>query len=132
MPASEFVLRPKKEKDTLIPLINIVFLLLIFFMVAGQMKTPISNDVNLPETSLEPRSEQAETIELHISGDFSFHGQTLSLEALQHQIAALPAEAIIAIRADHSTTAKTLDPLLELLRNNQRTNVRLITKPQAS
>ena len=46
------LIRSKKPNsnsdDNLIPLINIVFLLLIFFMVAGQMQKPLATDITLP------------------------------------------------------------------------------------
>lgn len=40
---------PQSERENVIPLINIVFLLLIFFMIAGQMTQPEVLEVTPPD-----------------------------------------------------------------------------------
>ncbi|QFT30359.1 Biopolymer transport protein ExbD/TolR [Labrenzia sp. THAF82] len=42
--------KPKRPLETTISLINIVFLMLIFFLVTGQLTPPQDPDVILPET----------------------------------------------------------------------------------
>lgn len=41
----------RKERENVIPLINVVFLLLIFFMIAGQMAQPEALAVTPPDSS---------------------------------------------------------------------------------
>jgi len=42
--------RPKNAREPTIALINVVFLLLVFFMIAGSIAPPLSNSVQLAET----------------------------------------------------------------------------------
>jgi len=47
---NETVKRPKNDDDSLIPLINIVFLMLIFFIVAGQIQASDGAKVESPNS----------------------------------------------------------------------------------
>ncbi|PKQ03685.1 MAG: hypothetical protein CVT73_15000, partial [Alphaproteobacteria bacterium HGW-Alphaproteobacteria-12] len=52
---------PRRHFETLVPLINVVFLLLIFFLLAGTM-TPAENvAVSLPEGTLNDREQDVPT-----------------------------------------------------------------------
>ena len=52
--------KPKRQKEPTIALINIVFLMLVFFMVAGTLAQPLSRDLELVKTSdLEGRADEA-------------------------------------------------------------------------
>ena len=61
----------------LTPLIDVVFLLLIFFMVHSYRETLLQ--VNLPEAEAETQSTQTERLEIVVSrnGSFALNGQTL-------------------------------------------------------
>ncbi len=58
--------RPASD-DNLIPLINIVFLLLIFFMVAGQMQRPMAADIRLPD--IDSQQPAQGDIQLELTAD---------------------------------------------------------------
>lgn len=63
----------------LTPLIDVVFLLLIFFMVSTTFTKETHLSIDLPESSGELLEQQPQQIELVISkeGEFSINGQTL-------------------------------------------------------
>lgn len=42
----------KPEIESTLPLINIVFLLLIFFLIAGTFQTPLAEDIDAPHTAV--------------------------------------------------------------------------------
>ncbi len=63
----------------LTPLIDVVFLLLIFFMVTTTFTRETLLQVNLPEAEAETQSTQTERLEIVVSrdGSFTLNGQTL-------------------------------------------------------
>ena len=63
----------------LTPLIDVVFLLLIFFMVTTTFTRETRLQVNLPEAEAETQSTQSERLEIVVSrdGSFTLNGQTL-------------------------------------------------------
>ena len=73
-----------RQSDTdvsvnLTPLIDVVFLLLIFFMVSTTFTKETHLAIDLPESSGEVREQQPRQIEVVISkeGEFAINGQTL-------------------------------------------------------
>ncbi|MEC8357583.1 MAG: biopolymer transporter ExbD [Pseudomonadota bacterium] len=63
----------------LTPLIDVVFLLLIFFMVTTTFSRETRLQVNLPEAEAETLATQSERLEIVVSrdGSFALNGQTL-------------------------------------------------------
>jgi len=66
--------RQKKEDDTvnLTPLIDVVFLLLIFFMVSTTFTKETHLSLELPESEGEPMQQQKQQIEILINADGSY------------------------------------------------------------
>ena len=74
----------RRQSDTevsvnLTPLIDVVFLLLIFFMVSTTFTKETHLSIDLPESSGELLEQQPQQIELVINedGEFAINGQTL-------------------------------------------------------
>ena len=116
-----------------LPLINIIFLLLIFFMMAGQI-APNRIDVNPPETRV-PLSPEMDTLLLTLDrdGNLSRQGEALTLEELP---ALLPrpenSDDITPVRllTDADTRLETLRPLLTALQQAGVREVRLVSRSQ--
>ncbi|MCH2165294.1 MAG: biopolymer transporter ExbD [Marinovum sp.] len=69
--------RNKSNREPTIALINIVFLMLVFFMVAGTLAAPIANDVSLVTTQdLEGRAPP-DTLVVHADGRLSYRGEDI-------------------------------------------------------
>lgn len=62
----------EEESINLTPLIDVVFLLLIFFMVSTTFTKETHLSIDLPEASGEPMLEQPENIEIIINADGSY------------------------------------------------------------
>ena len=83
--------RPSQEEISvnLTPLIDVVFLLLIFFMVAGQMRAGLVGYITLPDANLEtPTPPKAIAIQIDRSGQTYLFGTPTSIEDIQQQLQA--------------------------------------------
>lgn len=106
----------KRIDDQLIPLINIVFLLLIFFMVAGQI-TQTDAPVEPPESlSRKPAPETAALLVLERDGALSMDGRAIEPQALAAALAARAAAGGITLAADRDVLAADLSPVLIAVR----------------
>ena len=65
----------KPTREPTIALINIVFLMLVFFMVAGTLARPLDPSLKLVRTSDLEGVEPADALVLHPDGTLSFRGQ---------------------------------------------------------
>lgn len=107
--------------DSLIPLINIVFLLLIFFMVAGQIAQQQDPDISPPSSAsrlaLEPTKVE---LAMNSAGALTLDGQAVDAATLAQRITSLAAEETdirVSLRADRDATATDLDGVFTQLRD---------------
>ncbi len=118
----------ERVEDSLLPLINLVFLLLMFFIVAGQLA-----DTPLPDLPVAARAEgrQSPHADLMISVDKGWHinGETVSREALPTRLPAPDETTPLKIAAGEDVSMSDLEDLLRLLENNGYTEVILLTEP---
>ncbi len=80
--------RPRQSEPTL-PLINIVFLMLVFFLVAAQVARPIDPDLRLVETDDPNVVPPADVVVVHRDGHITWRGA-----------ATTPRDAFIALEAE--------------------------------
>ncbi|BFM07453.1 ExbD/TolR family protein [Halioxenophilus aromaticivorans] len=105
--------RQTKDEDSinLTPLIDVVFLLLIFFMVSTTFTKETHLTVDLPEASAKPAQEQPQTIDIVIAkdGSYSINGNVLvnqkpkTLERALTQVAEGDNSLPLVITADAAT-----------------------------
>ena len=117
--------------DNLIPLINIVFLLLVFFMVAGQISSITDPGIEAPMSESQKPVEAAE-LELVMKADGSLilGGQPLVLDGLQPAVQdaiVTASEVRVALKADRSVKASDLDPVLTVFREQGVSTITLHT-----
>ncbi len=105
----------------LTPLIDVVFLLLIFFMVSTTFSRETQLTVDLPEAEGQPREAPAEEIEILIdeSGGYRINGQALvdgrmrTLQAAIYKISAGDTTLPLIITADaqaaHQDVVRAMD-----------------------
>lgn len=72
------VKRPKAEPT--IALINIVFLMLIFFLVAAQIASPLDPDLELVSTKDIEQSAPPSHLVIHADGSTTFQGNVVSID----------------------------------------------------
>lgn len=130
---------PQRETDEnhLIPLINIVFLLLIFFMVAGALSSQDVFDVEAPDSSIEEEvSDDGWLVLLGEGGRLALGDEELDSEALKARLMdavgrgetdKTASEPAVRIKADQAVTTHELLDLMELLRDAGVEKVLLLT-----
>ena len=119
----------ERVEDSLLPLINLVFLLLMFFIVAGQL-----TDTALPELPAMQASEAGEQAEADLvinrQGQFLVANEPVSLEQLS---SVLPARDELAqplrIGAAGTTSMSALETLFRELEALGYNDVILLTEP---
>lgn len=65
---------PSRTRDSTIPLINVVFLMLIFFLIAGTVAPPLDPDLELVDTAELEGREPPDALILHRDGTLSYRG----------------------------------------------------------
>jgi len=117
-----------RVEDALLPLINLVFLLLMFFIVAGQL----ANDP-LPElpgtTQLEKERSPEADLMVKADGSWQVDGKTRQADTLLAALDEPGEDASIRIAADEGLTMADLETLLRLLEQGGYTEVVLLTEP---
>ena len=107
----------------LTPLIDVVFLLLIFFMVTTTFSRETRLQVNLPKAEAETLATQSERLEIVVSrdGSFALNGQTLvngRVETLLRGLALesdgnldLPVVIVADSQASHQSVVTAIDAI---------------------
>lgn len=133
----EFSRRPRRRaRENIVPLVNIVFLLLIFFMLAGTLRSPEALEVDPPETAagLPPASAGSDTRTLILDrhGVVALDGRILESGELRSMLSSSAEHdsprAPIRLRADRRARAEDLLRLLESLSQLGFEDVALVTR----
>lgn len=125
-------LTPRKRTfsntENIIPLINIVFLMLIFFLIAGTIATPISSELLPAETSDMPAAPaKSDVIQILKTGEINYLGKQMSMEEVLEMFPATENSEPVKVIADKSLNAVQLVEFLENLRAAGHQRIRLIT-----
>ena len=114
----------------LTPLINIVFLMLIFFMLAGTLKTT-DNIEKAEMQSSAPVDEASLIIGLALDGSLSIEGEVIAIENLTELLKRQKlADGKVAIKPDARLAAAELLSVSQLLRDAGFTQMTLIVDSQ--
>ncbi|MCK5531283.1 ExbD/TolR family protein [Halopseudomonas sp.] len=128
--------RKDKGDDQLIPLINIVFLMLIFFMVAGQISQSDATFVSPPESIAEaPIDDDALQILIDAELTIWLNDQQITLEELEAPLITAfeqvedPESFTLAVKADGEVPVENLQALLQRIKASGFRRVTLLTQP---
>lgn len=102
------------------PMMDIVFLLLIFFLVTSTFLPDSGMDLELPESTTATASEMASTIiSVAEDGSVQLNGEAITVTALQQRVAALPEadRERITVRADARVDYGVIVRIIDALRN---------------
>ena len=120
----------ERVEDALLPLINLVFLLLMFFIVAGQL-----TEEPLPELPGSARLEQERSPESDLlvkpDGQWQVDGKTVGKDQLLSSLPEPDSNNALKIAADKSLSMADLESLLRLLEQGGYKDVLLLTEPGA-
>ena len=126
--------RKKREYDDdgLLPLVNIIFLLLIFFMIAGVIeKRILKNDIEPPEVKLS-KFENKNITKIFIDKDnvITANDKIINVDSINTLFDSDKNKEVIII-ADKSLFIKDINLLLDKLHENKITNIKLLSLTNA-
>lgn len=121
--------KPASASENTIPLINVVFLILIFFLIAGSLMTPLAPGLDPAKTrALPPAAVPGDVVQIDADGTLYHRGEVVGLETL---LARLSIEretgSDIRLLADRELEAARLIDLLQQLRAAGHVKIRLFT-----
>ena len=117
--------RAPNRSENIIPMINVGFLLLMFFMLSAQVAPPDPFDVKLPFS--EASSVQAEEDTLFVAADGSLGYAGLTDENVWPALNARSSDDPLSLRADAGLDASKLAALLPKLAQAGIPSVLLVT-----
>ncbi len=115
---------PRKRRDSTIPLINVVFLMLVFFLIAGTVAAPLDPDLELVQTSDLEGREPPDALVLHADGRLSFRGQPTAPDVYVSDNGTGPTRIV----PDRAVPASRLMEVTGALRRAGATSVILVTE----
>lgn len=124
--------RPRGNGDeSILPLTNVVFLLLIFFMLAGTLSSPDAFDIKPPISASEAHARR-DGLEIQVAsnGQIAVDGAAVELDALADRAReALESDPGLALRlkADGAGDATRVVAVMQALREAGAERLRLIT-----
>ena len=115
----------RKRGESIVPMINVVFLLLIFFLMTAQITPPEPFPITPPEAEAEPAEAMPDTF--YIAADGSFAYETARDRAVFEALRGRAPDAWpLTIRADADLPASVLATLLPELAAIGITDIALI------
>ena len=122
----------KKRLPNLVPLINIVFLLLIFFMLSGTLSKKDLFEVDPPLSYTGSNAESPEiTILIRNDNQISLDDKIIPLNNLEAYLTSLLKNKSIEealIKADGKASSGTLSNVIRMIRNSGIKRAAIVTK----
>ena len=117
--------------ESVLPLTNVVFLLLIFFMLAGRLASPEAFEIKPPISTSEAQARRdGLEIQIAANGEIALDGKAVDMETLEQrvgeQIEASPGLAL-RLKADGAGDATRVVAVMQVLRDAGGEKLRLIT-----
>ncbi|WP_439124217.1 ExbD/TolR family protein [Marivita sp.] len=115
----------RSAREPVVPMINVVFLLLIFFLMTAQIVPPAPFDLDLPRaTGHEDTGQNA----LYINDDGEIAFDTARGDLALTQAISIAAEDPLRVHADANLPAATLAQILATLTALGATRVEIVTE----
>ena len=121
------------DDDGLLPLVNIIFLLLIFFMIAGVIEKSILKDnLDLPNVELD-RFQNKEVTKIYYdkNKELFIDDKKINLNDISTLLKTSEATKIVLI-ADKSLLVSDINEVLLVLQNNEINNIHLLSSLNAN
>lgn len=119
---------PKRRREPTITLINVVFLMLVFFMVAGTLAQPLDREVALVRSADLDITPPPDALVIHPDGRLSFRGAPLDSATAYMQHLRQDGPAVARLVPDRDLPAARLVDLAAQLRQAGAERVVLITE----
>ena len=123
-------------ENGVIPLINVVFLILIFFMIAGHIQKSDTINVIPPQSVNQAKTEREPDVVIFVGsqGEWYLNHDVVQLEDIQLNLEQLfststePEHFSIQIKADATTPVDALAPLFTQIKHAGLTKVSIATQ----
>jgi len=126
--------RPRSNEERILPLVNVVFLLLIFFMLAGRIAASDPFEVEPPRSGSEGTAELQELVVLVAAdGRLAFNGEVIAESALQEAVSrslSRSSGSPVRLKADSAAEATAVVAVMETLREAGVERLELLTVPE--
>ncbi len=136
---------PKQPAENTIALINIVFLMLIFFLIAGSLTPPLDPDVDLIDTTDARPVDPPLALFVTSKGELRYQGETVSVAAFVAQLQAddqpiaaassdgdvgadLPQRPAVRLAADGELAATRLVGVIDELKQAGAGRITIVTE----
>ena len=121
------------EDDGLLPLVNIIFLLLIFFMIVGVIEKNILKDnLELPKVTLDKfENKDITKIFYDENKNIYLNDTPIDIEELRKKIKTFEVKDVVLI-ADKSLLVTDVNIILFELKQNQINNIKLLSSLNAN
>lgn len=126
--------RQRNDEERILPLINVVFLLLIFFMLAGRIAASDPFEVAPPRSTSEGAVEQRDMLVLiDAEGRLALDGEIMTEAALKEAVAERISgnrQARMRLKADGRAEAAGVVAVMQTLRETGVERLKLLTVPE--
>lgn len=128
-------LEPRRPREPIGPLVDIVFLLLVFFLLAGTLEPapPFTVAPPVAESSEAP-ADGALRVALARDGRIAFEGRLVTPDelarAVDRRLAETQATPVLQIEADGAVATRDLLALLARLARTDASHLELVTLPR--
>ena len=122
----------RSRTPNLVPLINIVFLLLIFFMLTGTLKRYDIFDISPPQSTTGADAEAPELVLLiSKSNQIALNNKNIEFSELQKQLLVIvetyPLQEVL-VKADGKAYSGTLSKIINIIRESGIKRAAIVTK----
>ena len=127
--------RTRRIRPDMTPLIDCVFLLLVFFLVTSVFKQDESVlKLILPETQTETKRDMPEGLYIELSEtELAFNGQRGTPDELREKAATVQnKKSPVAIKIDKGTTYERIAVILDILQVQKLYNIQLINEMESA
>ena len=127
--------RTRRIRPDMTPLIDCVFLLLVFFLVTSVFKQDESVlKLILPETQSEVKRDTPEGLYIELSEtELAFNGQRGTPDELREKAATVQnKKSPVAIKIDKGTTYERIAVILDILQVQKMYNIQLINEMESA
>lgn len=125
--------KKKKNLINITSLVDVIFILLIFFMVTSTFKNKSEIELDLPETGTSPSNADEKQIEIFVDkeGKIFFDGNEIQKEILSQKLTELAkteADKQVSLNADKGVTHGKIVEIMELVQKSGLTKLAVTTK----
>lgn len=118
----------RRRAEGTIALINVVFLMLIFFLIAGTLTPPLDPDVALAEASLAEGTEPPDALFVTAAGELRMRGRAVSIEEFMASSGEGSAGPSVKLAADRNLPAVELIDIVAALKQAGAARVHIVTE----